>query len=170
LRPVATNQTGGQMALTAETPPGHNPHVNYEPSSLGGLREAPPDGADHTPYIAGNLVKKKIERQNNYQQAGERYRAFEPWERDELISNLVGELSKCPQDIQERMLWHFSRSDAEYGRRVAEGLGQPVPTSLPTSLQGIVPESDLRPPSTGQPAGDSITSPKASGNKPEGKA
>jgi hypothetical protein len=122
------------------------------------------------PYVAGNLVKKKIERQNNYKQAGERYRAFEPWERDELVSNLVAELSKCPQDIQERMIWHFSRSDAEYGRRVAEGLGQPVPTSLPTSLQGIVPESDQRPPSTGQPAGDSTTSPKATGQKPEGKA
>lgn len=68
------------------------------------------------------------------------------------------------------MLWHFSRSDADYGRRVAEGLGMAVPTSLPPSLQGIVPESDLRAPSTGSPAGDSVTSPKASGKQSDKKA
>jgi len=169
LRPVATHQTGGQMAQGPKQPLEHNPHINYEPSAQGGLREAPPDGSDHTPPIAGNLVRRKIERQNNYQQAGERYRLFEPWERDELISNLVGALSGCAPDIQERMVWHFSRSDADYGRRVAEGLGLKVPTTLPASLQGIVPESDLRAPGSGQPAGDSVTSPKASGQGPQGK-
>jgi catalase len=169
-RPVATHQTGGQMAQGPEPMPGHNPHVNYEPSALGGLREAPPDGEEHTPHHMGRLVRKKIERQNNYQQAGERYRLFEDWERDELISNLVGALKDCPRDTQERMLWHFSQSDADYGRRVAEGLGLAVPTSLPPSLQGIVPESDLRAPSTGTPAGDSVTSPQASGQQSDRKA
>jgi catalase len=168
-RPVATHQTGGQMNQGRDLASGHNPHVNYEPSALGGLREAPAAGAEHTPHHMGRLVRKQIERQNNYQQAGERYRLFEDWERDELISNLVGELKRCPRDTQERMLWHFSRSDADYGRRVAEGLGLSVPTSLPPSLQGIVPESDLRAPSTGTPAGDSVTSPTASGQKSDKK-
>src|ERR687894_2679960 len=47
-RPVATNQRDGQMTYYvdgAET--GANPHVNYEPNSLDGLREATPEGAPH---------------------------------------------------------------------------------------------------------------------------
>ena len=56
---------------------------------LGGLHEAPSAGAEYTPLVQGRLVRQKIERTNDYQQAGERYRAFEEWERDELILKLV---------------------------------------------------------------------------------
>lgn len=73
---VATNQQGGQMAYYVDRG-GANPHVNYEPSSLGGLREAEPAGAPHTPYVEGQLVRQKLDRTNDYQQAGERYRLFE---------------------------------------------------------------------------------------------
>ncbi len=38
---VATNQSGGQMQYRPDRAPGQNPHVNYEPSSMGGLQERP---------------------------------------------------------------------------------------------------------------------------------
>ncbi len=114
------------MTYFVDMAPGQNPHVNYEPSSLGGLHESERPGKDHTPYIAGNLVRQKIERTNDYQQAGERYRAFEDWERDDLILNLVNTLKPAQQHIQERMVRHFTQCDPEYGRRVAEGLGLSV--------------------------------------------
>jgi hypothetical protein len=60
------------------------------------------------------------------------------------------------------MLWHFSRSDADHW---APG----GPTSLPASLEGLVPESDLGPPRTGVPRGASITSPTATGEEPPGQ-
>jgi catalase len=69
---VATNQRDGQMTYRVDVAPGQNPHVNYEPSSLGGLQEAQPSGKPYTPYVAGNLVRQKIERTDDYQQAGER--------------------------------------------------------------------------------------------------
>ncbi len=72
-------------------------------------------------------MRKKLSRTNDYEQAGERYRAFEDWERDELISNLVTNLAQCNLDIQERMIQHLTQCDQEYGRRVAVGLGRPVP-------------------------------------------
>lgn len=122
-RPAATNQRDGQMTYHVDLAPGQNPHVNYEPSALGGLREAAPSGAAHTPHIAGQLVRQKIERTNDYQQAGERYRALEGWERDDLILNLVNTLRPARRHIQERMVWHFTQCDPDYGRRVAEGLG-----------------------------------------------
>jgi len=119
---VATNQKDGQMAFRQDLV-GQNPHVNYEPSTLGGLKEAPKAGKDHEPnYNNARLVRQKIDRQNNFKQAGERFRAFEDWERDELILNLVNTLAPAPKHIQVKMIELFNQCDAEYGRRVAEGL------------------------------------------------
>ncbi len=123
--PVATNQRDGEMTYRVDgVEAGENPHVNYEPSSLGGLKEAPKSGKDHTPYVQGPVIRQKISRTNDYQQAGERYRTFEDWERDDLILNLVSALKKCDAHIQERMVEHFTQCDPEYGTRVREGLKQ----------------------------------------------
>ena len=121
---VATNQRDGQMAYHVDSAPGQNLHVNYEPSTLGGLHEAPKSGPDHTPYIQGNLVRQKIDRTNNFGQAGERYRSFEDWERDDLINNLVSTLKPVKKHIQDQMIELFTQCDEDYGRRVREGLQQ----------------------------------------------
>ena len=122
---AATNQRDGQMTFRVDgVEAGENPHVNYEPSSIDGLKEAPKSGKDHTPYVQGPVERKKISRTNDYAQAGDRYRAFSDDERDDLILNLVGALKKCNPDIQERMVEHFTQADPEYGSRVREGLKQ----------------------------------------------
>jgi catalase len=122
---VATNQRDGQMAYHVDgVEAGENPHVNYEPSSkTDSLREAPRAGKDHTPFVSGHVVRQQIGRQNNYGQAGERFRAMEDWERDELIGNLGNLIGQCDRDIQERMVSHLTQCDEAYGRRVAEGVG-----------------------------------------------
>lgn len=119
---VATNQSGGQMRYESDQPPEKNPHINYEPSTLGGLKEAKQTGEEYTPKIEGNLVREPIDRQSNTKQAGETYRGFEDWEKDELISNLVGDLSACDKRIQEKMTALAEEADKEYGRRLREGL------------------------------------------------
>src|SRR5690625_2363177 len=106
--------------------PNQNPHINYEPSILGGLHEAEQTGTEYTPYIEGNLVREPIDRDNNTKQAGETYRMFEPWEQDDLISNLIGDLSQCDQRIQDKMIALAEEADEEYGRRLREGLEQAV--------------------------------------------
>jgi catalase len=119
---IATNQRDGQMAYRQDLV-GQNPHVNYEPSTLNGLTEAKPAGKDHEPaYNNIRLVRQKIDRQNNFKQAGERFRAFEEWEREDLITNLVNTLAPAKKHIQDKMVELFTQCDAEYGRRVAEGL------------------------------------------------
>jgi len=124
---VATNQRDGQMAYHVDSlEQGANPHVNYEPSKQTSPKVARPSGAAHTPVVTGKVVRQEIRRTNNYGQAGDRYRAFKPWERDELIKNLVGALKACDRDVQERMVEHLSLCDQEYGKRVAQGLGHPA--------------------------------------------
>ncbi|MBD0351906.1 MAG: catalase, partial [Flavisolibacter sp.] len=119
---VATNQRDGQMAFRQDLVAGVNPHVNYEPSTLGGLKEAPKAGKDYEPEYHARLVRQKIDRQNNFKQAGERYRALEDWERDDLILNLVNTLAPAQKHIQDKMVELFTQCDEDYGRRIREGL------------------------------------------------
>jgi catalase len=124
--PVNTNQRGGPMSYGVD---GHggNPHVNYEPSGHDGLVEADPNGEPYEPHIEGRLTRAPIERTNDYAQAGERYRTMPDAERDDLVLNLVSQLSQADDDVQERMLVQLSRCDEEYASRVAEGLERQVP-------------------------------------------
>ena len=125
---VATNQRDGQMTYNVDgNQSGANPHINYEPSSRNGLVEAPAGGVPHTPYVAGHVVRQKLARTNDYAQPGERYRTIEAWERDDLVGNLIANLAQCNPDIQERMVGHLTQCDAEFGSRVAQGLGISVP-------------------------------------------
>jgi catalase len=119
---VATNQRDGQMAFNVDAGPNQSPHVNYEPSVIGGLKEAPKAGKDYEPEYRARLVRQKIDRVNPFQQAGERFRMHEDWERDDLILNLVNTLAPCRREIQDKMIELFTQCDPDYGRRVAEGL------------------------------------------------
>ncbi|WP_227522096.1 catalase [Bacillus solitudinis] len=119
---VATNQRGGQMEYRVDKGKSQNPHVNYEPSVLGGLKESKNDGIEHTPRIEGNLVRETIDRRNDYGQAGKTYRRFSEWEKDELIKNLVTTLKPCVQEIQNQMVNHLIQCDKDYGTRLKDGL------------------------------------------------
>ncbi|QFS48392.1 katE, catalase [Nostoc sphaeroides CCNUC1] len=57
---VATNQYGGQMDYLDGDKGSENPHINYEPSSIDGLKEAPKSGKDYTPHVEGQVMRKKI--------------------------------------------------------------------------------------------------------------
>jgi len=121
---VATNQRDGNMTHHVDLAPGTNPHVNYEPSSLNGLKELPVLHPDHQPFYADKIVRKRISRINVFEQAGERYRTFQDWERDDLIANIVSGLSQTNEETQIKMLDLFMQCDADYGQRVANGLKQ----------------------------------------------
>nr|WP_078378965.1 catalase [Sutcliffiella halmapala] len=150
---VATNQRDGQMTMHVDLAPGQNPHVNYEPSTLGGLKEAKPQGKEHRPRVEGEVTREAIDRKNDYQQAGERYRIFEDWERDELIRNLVATLKPADSRIQQKMVEHFTKCDEEYGRRVAEGLGITVGAGNTEFAAEVAPSSGVFPQSGGSPMG-----------------
>ncbi|MHA7208367.1 catalase [Arthrobacter sp. MDT1-65] len=122
--PVHTNQSGGQMSYGTDRAPGQNPHVNYEPSVTGGLREGQyPTHDDQGPEIHGRLTRKRIPLTNDYLQAGQRYQLLEQWEKDDLVGNFVTLIGQAARAVQERMVWHFYLVDDELGARVGEGLG-----------------------------------------------
>lgn len=118
-----TNQRDGQMAFYVDTG-GEDKHINYEPSLLGGLKEAEQPAHDYHQHVEGHLGRYQTSRTaDDYRQAGERYRSFQDWEREDLINNVGGDLKACPEPIQLRMVWHLWHCDEDYGRRVAEKAG-----------------------------------------------
>ncbi|MGK2934577.1 MAG: catalase [Gemmatimonadaceae bacterium] len=126
---VATNQRDGQMSYHVDgAEQGSDPHVNYEPTARCAPQEAIQRGVAHTPFVSGAVVRQAIARTNDYGQAGDRYRLFEQWERDDLILNLVSALLECDRDTQERMVGHLRLCDAEYGQRVADGIRLGIPS------------------------------------------
>jgi catalase len=133
IAPVRTNQHRGQMDMRNPKESGENPHINYEPSMLGGYEEAskgvlPP----HRPKYNAEAMSAPIDRPNNYGQAGNTYREFEEWEREELIKNLADALAVCDKRIHDAMIAHFTKADEEYGRRVKEAIEQKM-----KELQGM---------------------------------
>jgi catalase len=120
---VRTNQRDGQMTYSVDGA-GENPHVNYEPSITGGLREGTyPTHDEQGPEIVGRLTRKRIARTDDYTQAGQRFRLMEDWERNDLVNNFIALISQASRAVQERMLWHFYLVEDELGARVGEGLG-----------------------------------------------
>lgn len=123
--PVHTNQHRGQMDIRDPKEQGDSPHINYEPSMVGGLQEASREGRPpHQPLYHAAAVSAPIDRTNEYGQAGHTYRSFKDWERDELIKNLSDALAICDKRIQDAMIEHFTRADEDYGRRVKEGIAK----------------------------------------------
>ncbi|WP_436759699.1 catalase [Streptosporangium sp. V21-05] len=120
---VRTNQRDGQMTYHVDGE-GENPHVNYEPSITGGLREGRyPTHDEQGPVVSGRLTRKRIPRTDDYTQPGQRYLLMEQWERDDLVLNFVDMLSQAARPVQERMVWHFLMVEDDLGLRVGEGLG-----------------------------------------------
>ena len=122
--PVATGQRDGAMAYRVDLGAGQNPHVNYEPSITGGLREAPAPAHDaQGPVLSGQLTRARLPRTDDYTQAGQFYLLCEQWEKDEMVANYIDALSQCDRPIQERMVWHLLMAEDELGTRVGEGIG-----------------------------------------------
>ena len=87
-------------------------------------KEAPQPAKDYHQPVEGHLGRYQTSRvTDDYKQAGDRYRSFEDWERDDLIANLVDDMKACPEPLALRMVWHFWHCDEDYGRRVAQGAG-----------------------------------------------
>ncbi len=138
--PVRTNQQRGQMDVRDPKESGDNPHINYEPSMLGGFEEVgEASPIPHQPTYNAAAMSAPIDRPNNYGQAGHTYRSLEDWERDELIKNLSEALAACNKRIQDAMVEHFTQADEDYGRRVKEGIEKRTKELKEMSAENNVP-------------------------------
>ncbi|MCG8687811.1 MAG: catalase, partial [Desulfobacterales bacterium] len=100
---------------------------NYWPNSMGGPA---PDAAAKEPPIAleGDADHYEYTFPNDdFVQAGNLYRqVMTDQDRENLVGNIVGHLAGAQKRIQLRQCAIFYKADADYGSRVAKGLGLDV--------------------------------------------
>ncbi len=100
---------------------------NYWPNSMGGP-EPDPSVAEPPTDLEGTAGRHPQElTDDDFFQPGELYRrVMTDTNREHLIGNIVAHLGDAQQRIQLRQTALFFKADADYGRRVAEGLGLDV--------------------------------------------
>ncbi len=116
--PVTNNNQDGLMNV------GHNASdVNYEPNNEADQPKEDKQYRLHSYNLTGLVSQQKIDKPNDFKQAGELYRTYSEEQRAHLIANLTGDLSRVhSQDVVYTMTSYFYKADKEYGTRLAESL------------------------------------------------
>ncbi len=115
--PVNNYQRDGAMAYENGGEP------NYFPNSFGGPQPDPslvPPALDTRGTVARHDIPLS---DKDFEQADYLYLAFSDMEREHLISNILGDLSKAERRIQKRQTALFYKVNPQYGTAVADGLG-----------------------------------------------
>jgi len=117
---AANYQRDGYMRLDDNA--GGGP--NYWPNSMGGPGPDP-SVAEPPIELEGDAARHPQElTDDDFFQAGELYRrVMTDTDREHLVGNIVAHLGGAQKRIQLRQAAIFFKADADYGRRVAEGLG-----------------------------------------------
>lgn len=93
--------------------------INYKPNTLNDNKPLEyPKGKEEPIYVEGNLVRKTIDKSQDFLQAGERYRAMTDKEKNTLISNIAADMWEVDIRIQLKAIDNFSKADKEFGRRL----------------------------------------------------
>ncbi|WP_434696751.1 catalase KatB [Pseudomonas sp. Z1-14] len=92
--------------------------VNYQPSRLM-PREEQPAARYSQAALTGSTQQAKIQREQNFKQAGDLYRSFNQKERNDLIESFGGSLATTDDESKHIILSYLYKADPEYGTGVA---------------------------------------------------
>lgn len=113
---VTTYNQDGYMSMREQ-----KGDVNYQPSTNA---PAVVDDAkfkySKSVFPAGTTtVQGKIDKENNFKQAGDLYKSFSKQDQDNLVKNLSGALNSVKNKvIVQKMIAHFYQANNEYGTRL----------------------------------------------------
>jgi catalase len=98
---------------------------NYEPNSFNGPKEAPqyPEPGEALAGTSGHYRTTQHAEDNDFVQPGNLYRLMDAGAKARLVHNIVEHLKNARREIQTRQVSNFAQADAEFGRRLAVGLG-----------------------------------------------
>lgn len=97
--------------------------LNYHPNSFDGVQEA--KEATLPPYMRVGPIARYNHRVDDdyYTQAGDLFRLMNAQQKQLLIDNIVGAMSRIPEFIKLRQIEHFMKADPAYGEGIRKGLG-----------------------------------------------
>lgn len=113
---VAVNNGNQDGALNS----GHTTGgVNYEPSRLN-PRPADESARYSQAPLSGTTQQAKIQREQNFKQAGDLYRSYTPKEQQDLINSFGGSLADTDTESKHIMLSYLYKADPAYGTGVTK--------------------------------------------------
>jgi catalase len=119
LAPVSNDNIDGAMQSVAR-----QGDVNYEPTSAAGEPAEQPAFRYSQYPVTGMTQQRPIDKQDNFRQAGEFYRALSEHDQDDLIKNLAADIGRIENEqIKDAMIGHFYQADKDYGVRLAKAVG-----------------------------------------------
>lgn len=124
--PVRNYQRDGAMTMKADPSP-----VNYEPNSESGSPKEDPAYQDSSIPLQGNAGRQRIDKTDDFTQAGERYRSLTEEQQRNLVSNLVNDLQATNDEIRLRAICNFFRADRTLGMKLSEELGTDISKFIP---------------------------------------
>lgn len=113
---VTSYNQDGYMSLRPQTG-----DVNYQPSeNKPEVKEDTKFKYSKSEFLTGTTtVQAKIDKENNFAQAGDLYVSFSKKDQDNLIKNLSGALNTVKNKvIVHKMIAHFYQANTEYGTRL----------------------------------------------------
>ena len=116
--PVANNNQNGAMSNRSQSS-----DVNYEPSVTKAVAETPAYAYSKSP-LAGSTQQARIEKTDNFSQAGVFYRKLDTAARARLVQNLADDLGQVKNAaVKATIVGYMLQADAEYGARIAQAVG-----------------------------------------------
>lgn len=101
-------------------------NVNYKPNTLNNdLPAVAPMGKENPISLQGNVEMKPIDKQNNFKQAGERFKKMSEKEKAVLIDNIAANMIDVDYEIQMKATQNFGKADPQWGNGVRKALGLP---------------------------------------------
>ncbi|GIL51758.1 hypothetical protein Vafri_7681 [Volvox africanus] len=98
--------------------------INYFPSRFDPVRNAERVAAVSTAPLSGRREKVVIAKENNFAQAGTRWRSFDPARQERFVVRVADMLAdpRCTQEIRRIWVGYWSQADPQLGSRVAAKL------------------------------------------------
>ncbi|ETK17703.1 catalase [Pseudomonas sp. FH4] len=107
------NQDGAMNVASTTT------GINYQPSRLLPREESTQARYSMLP-LSGSTQQVKIQREQNFKQAGDLYRSFSHKERQDLIESFGNSLASADDKSKHKILSFLYKADPEYGTGVTK--------------------------------------------------
>ncbi|TJY41816.1 catalase [Cohnella pontilimi] len=114
---VNNNQRDGAMPVKQQ-----NAHINYEPNRHTDAPKEDPAYRETGTPVSGLAARQKIEKTNDFGQAGQVWNRYSDKEKAAVIYNLTADLSAVSERTKLLAICNFYRADATLGQQLADSL------------------------------------------------
>jgi catalase len=114
---VNNNQRDGAMQFKQQ-----KQHINYEPNRHEETPKQDPSFAETISPLNGSAGRQKIEKTNDFGQAGQVWQRYSIEEKAHVVKNLTADLQNVDNKTVLRAICNFYIADAELGKGLSESL------------------------------------------------